>query len=191
MEKATLIILAGGKSSRFGRDKSLLELGGKRIVESTVEKCLPLFDEVLISSNSESKFGIPGIKELSDTYKGMGPMGGMHSGLSASRNDAVFFAACDMPYFSTELAMELLKRAEGHDICIARNEEKIEPLFGVYRKSLLPLITQLLEAGERSMRSLLERADTEYFDCSAWLSENGAGNAFYNINYQEDFENLN
>lgn len=190
MEKATLIILAGGKSSRFGRDKSLLELDGKRIVEVNVEMSRPHFDEVMISSNAEAKFGIPGVTELTDTYKEMGPMGGMHSGLTASRNDTVFFAACDMPYFNVSLAMELLRQAEGHMICVPRYGDKTEPLFGVYRKELLPLIEELLDDGRRSLRDLMVRTDTLYFDCSGWMSENGAEDAFYNINYQEDFEKV-
>ena len=190
MEKVSFVLLAGGKSSRFGRDKSLLTINGRTLVETTIEKSRPLFDEIFISSNAENKFGIPGIGELSDTYKDAGPLSGIHSGLSASRNDAVFFAACDMPYFNTELAGELISRGKDHEICIPKTDNKIEPLFGVYRKSLIPIIEELLTAGIKSIRALIEKADTNYFDCTEWLLSHGASNAFYNINYQEDFNKL-
>ena len=190
MEKATLVILAGGKSSRFGKDKSQMRINGRPLIEINVEKSRPVFDEILISSNAESKFGIPGIRELSDTYIGMGPLAGILSGLSESRNEAVFFAACDMPFFNIDLAKEILSALEGHDICVPVNGEKTEPLFGVYRKTLIPVITELLDNDMRSMRCLLDRADTFYFDCADWLSEHGAENAFYNVNYQQDFEKI-
>ncbi len=191
MEKVSFVLLAGGKSSRFGRDKSLLTIDGRPLVEATIEKCRPLFDELFVSSNAENKFGISGICELSDTYKDSGPMSGIHSGLTASRNEAVFFAACDMPYFNAELAAEIISRAEGSEICIPIVGGKSEPLFGVYKKRLLPIIEELLKEGVYSIRALLEKADTCYFDCTEWLLARSAQNAFYNINYQEDLSRLN
>ena len=191
MEKTTLVILAGGKSSRFGRDKSLVEINGRRLVEKTVEECLSVFDEVMISSNQPSKFGIPGIKELTDVYKEMGPMGGIHSALLAAKNDAVFFAACDMPFFNTGLARYIVENSAGYNVCIPRVGEKLEPLFGVYRKALLPQITDLLEAGRRSLRELLDKPEARILDCTEWVNANKAENAFFNMNYQSDLEKLN
>ena len=190
MEKTTLVILAGGKSSRFGRDKSLVEINGQRLVETTVKKCLPVFDEVMISSNRDSKFGIPGIFELKDVYIGMGPLGGVHSAFLAARNDAVFFAACDMPFFNVELAQLIIENAAGHDACVPRVGEKLEPLFAVYRKRLLPKTVELLEAGRQSLRDLMEVCDTNILDCTEWVEEHAAQDAFFNMNYEADLERL-
>ena len=190
MEKTTLVILAGGKSSRFGRDKSLVEINGRRLVETTVMKCLPVFDEVMISSNRDSKFGIPGVPELKDVYLEHGPLGGVHSAFLAARNDAVFFAACDMPFFNVELAQLIIENAENHDACVPRVGEKIEPLFAVYRKSLLPKTVELLEAGRQSLRDLIEVCDTNILDCTEWVEEHRAQDAFFNMNYEADLERL-
>ena len=190
MENTTLVILAGGKSSRFGRDKSLEKIDGKSIVERTVEKCLPVFDEVMISSNRKAKFGIPGVPELSDVYVGMGPLGGIHSALLAAKNDAVFFAACDMPFFSVDLAQHIVEAGADINACVPRVGEKTEPLFGVYRKALLPLVVQMLEEGDRSLHHLLARADARILDCTDWVAAHGEENAFFNMNYQADLETL-
>jgi len=190
MEKTTLVILAGGKSSRFGRDKSLEKIDGKSIVERTVEKASPVFDEVLISSNRAAKFALPGVPELTDTYIGMGPLGGIHAAMLAAKNDAVFFAACDMPFFSVELAKYIIENSAGTDACVPRAGEKTEPLFGVYRKALLPLIVRMLEEGDRSLHHLLSRAEAKILDCTDWVREHGETNAFFNMNYQADLEAL-
>ena len=192
MEKTTLVILAGGKSSRFGRDKSLLELNGRRIVEMTVDLCRDTFDDILIVSNDKKnkKFGIPGVPELKDIYKGAGPMGGMHVAFLNVRTSAVFFVACDMPYFNVELAKMLVEQLDEYDACVPRMGGKVEPLFAVYRMSVFQRLVFALDDGRRSLHDFIEEVNTNIVDCDEWIKEHNAENAFVNMNYQEDYDKL-
>jgi molybdopterin-guanine dinucleotide biosynthesis protein A len=77
--KTTAIILAGGKSSRFGGDKTILPLGNRLLIHHLVEACNKFADEVLIIGNQQNKFAIEGVREISDIFKEMGPLGGFHA----------------------------------------------------------------------------------------------------------------
>ncbi|BDF66300.1 putative molybdenum cofactor guanylyltransferase [Oscillospiraceae bacterium] len=187
-----LILLAGGKSSRFGRDKTQLELAGRRLVPAIVDACRPFCGELFVVSNAQGKFGLPGVTELRDIYPDTGPLGGIHAGLTASQSEKNLVVACDMPFFSPELAQRLLEESGGHLACVPRVGDKLQPLLAVYDRALLPRAEELLRAGRRPVRGLYEDTDTLFLDCGDWCrgGEAAPGSPFYNINYPEDFTRL-
>lgn len=192
MDAPALILLAGGKSTRFGRDKTGLELAGRPIVRSTVDACRPFCGELFLVSNAQDKFALPGVTELRDRYPDAGPLGGIHAGLSASACGKNLVVACDMPFFSPALALRLLEGCRGHMACVPRVEDRLQPLFAVYDRALLPRAEELLQAGRYSVRGLYEGTDTLCLECGDWCREGEAapGSPFYNINYPEDLERL-
>lgn len=95
--KTTAIILAGGKSSRFGADKKTLPWGNRLIIHHLVEACNKFADEVLIISNQQNKFAIEGVREISDIFKEKGPLGGFHTGMEAARYDKIFLPPATYP----------------------------------------------------------------------------------------------
>ena len=106
--KMTAVILAGGKSSRFGRDKSLLTVDGRLLLERSLDNWGSLFAEVIIVSESGGKFSfLKDVKETADIYRGRGPLGGVHAGLKLSSSPWSFVAACDMPHIDKELIAHL------------------------------------------------------------------------------------
>ena len=193
--RTAALILAGGKSSRFGTDKSMLTIGGERMIETQVAKCGGLCDEVLILCGEKEKFHLDGIREVPDICPGQGPLSGIMAGMLASRAELFFVVACDMPMFSTELAQKLLEKcADGQDACIPRDGERLEPLCAVYRKSTLPYIRQMLSQGERRVRALFPQIRTAYLEREDW-PQNGQSalsaaqeDMFYNINYPADYD---
>jgi molybdopterin-guanine dinucleotide biosynthesis protein A len=187
MTKASALILAGGRSSRFGRDNTLVTLDGATLVERAVTSLRPLFDEIPIAGNERNKFRIPGTAEIADAYPDAGPLGGIHSGLVHSKNETLFVMACDMPNFSAALCERLLGGSAGYDAFIPRAGEEIEPLFGVYRKSALPSVEAMLENRQYKVRALFSLIKTGYLP----LGENpGEDSPFFNINYAADYERL-
>ncbi|MBU0629464.1 MAG: molybdenum cofactor guanylyltransferase [Candidatus Margulisbacteria bacterium] len=164
------VILAGGQNSRMGgADKAFLKVGGERIIDRTVALLRELFDELIIVSNSPERYfkKFPEIKIVSDAIKEVGPIGGLQAGLSASSNEAVFVCACDMPALSAEAITQQRAKFEEKqpDCLIARYENRLEPLHSIYRRSLLPVIGQLIEAGQFSIRDLAGRCRKKsYFD---------------------------
>lgn len=128
--KTTAIILAGGKSSRFGADKTTLPWGNRLIIHHLVEACNKFADEVLIISNQQNKFAIEGVREISDIFKEKGPLGGFHAGMEAARYDKIFFTACNMPLFNLELAQKLLTQLDqGQRLQFLATEKERSPSF--------------------------------------------------------------
>lgn len=141
----TGIILAGGKSSRMGRDKAFLEYLGKPLIEKSLEELRSVFSEVIISTNSPERFQRYGEKKVTDLYPGCGPLSGLQSGLQAAHFDYSFFVACDMPFIDPEVIRFLAGYCGKHDVIVPEVDGVLHPLHAYYHKNCLPLITEYLE----------------------------------------------
>ena len=181
---SSAIILAGGKSLRFGSDKTSLEINGVRIIEAVSEKLRRFFPEIIIAG---SGFNIPGTSEVSDIYRGAGPLGGIHAGLIAASNEVCFVVACDMPNLYMPFVKSLLDASADCDVVLPRTGEYVQPLCAVYKKKLLHLIERLLIQDIRSILKLYEISKVRHIEVpqSKGKSEN---DMFFNINYRGDFE---
>ncbi|MFY9139768.1 MAG: molybdenum cofactor guanylyltransferase [Thermacetogeniaceae bacterium] len=149
--KASGIILAGGRSSRMGKDKSLMMYEQQTLIERTVNELKKVVDEIIIASNSTSKYGIPGVIEVPDIYPGMGPLAGIHAGLKRVKHQYAFVIGCDMPLFKAELAKFLLELCPGYDVVVPQIDGSGEPLCAVYSKSCIEPIENCLKDGLRSV----------------------------------------
>jgi molybdopterin-guanine dinucleotide biosynthesis protein MobB len=183
----TVIILAGGKSRRFGYDKTLLEVNGVRIIETIVEKCTPVFSEILIAGGDRCDIKIPGVRTVPDTYRNIGPLGGIHAGLSAASNEVCFVTACDMPNFRIPTVKKLLDSSQGYDVALFKAGEYIQPLFAAYNKSILPLVEQLLSQNTNSVLRLFDTARVCCIEIPAERKK-PENDLLFNINYKEDYE---
>ena len=141
------IILAGGRSSRMGLDKTLLQYNNETLIERTVRNLRHCADEIIIASNSTAKYNLPGIVEVPDIYPDMGPLGGMHAALLAARHQHSFVVSCDMPFFSTEFVKYMVERKAGYDVVVAEIQKRWEPLCAVYSRNCIEPIERLLQAG--------------------------------------------
>jgi len=181
----TAIILAGGKSLRFGADKTRMEINGAKIIETIVGKCKPLFSEMIIVGGGG--FNIPGTREVPDVFQGAGPLGGIHAGLSAAVNDLCFVAACDMPNICVPLIEKLLSCSAEYDAVLPKTGNYLQPLFAVYRKCLLPNAEALLSQNINKVVRFFENAKVFYIEIQP-SEYNSINDIFFNINYREDFE---
>jgi molybdopterin-guanine dinucleotide biosynthesis protein A len=190
----TVIILAGGKSTRFRQDKTLLRLDGAGLlIESIVDQCRGVFDEILIMSNQKNKFGIEGTTEVMDMFPGLGPIGGIHGGLRFMKGDRALAAACDMPFFDIVLAKKLLALSEGYEAVVPRDGEWFQPLFAVYGKSSLPVFESHISRGTKRPLEVIRNLRTRYVDRNEWevMEKNKGKDIFYNINFPKDYVHLN
>lgn len=190
--EASAILLAGGKSSRFGRDKTTLDYDGRPMAAELALRLGGEFREVLIISNQEDKFGVPGVREIQDRYPGRGPLGGIHAGLLEARWDLCFVAAADMPFLDVEAAVNLIRLADDWDAVVPSPGGRPEPLFAVYRKRLAPMAESLILQDRLAVRDFLKKLRVLYVSEEHW-SRMGFGakeNVFYNINYPEDYEHF-
>jgi molybdenum cofactor guanylyltransferase len=134
------IILAGGRSSRFGRDKASEPLLGRTLLQHAVDRVAPLVQELIVVRAAGQQ--LPSIESLlavrivDDAYPGAGPLGGIYTGLSAATAERCLAVACDMPLLSAPLLRELQRRAMGCDIVMPVLEYP-EPLHALYSGACL------------------------------------------------------
>ena len=185
----TVVILGGGQSRRMGRDKLRLTLGGETLLTRAVRRYSEVFPRVMVSVAGPEKFPELGDMRVFDVFPGAGPLAGLHAGLLASGED-VFLTGADMPFSSPEKALELIRLGEGYEACVLTDGDgRWEPLFGLYRRSLLPRAEELLRSGQRRMASLLSLASLREVGLRE-LGEDEDSPLLRNVNNPEDYEKL-
>lgn len=166
---ATAIIMAGGRSSRMGTDKSLLPVDGQPIIGSICERLAKRFDQILISANEPEKLAFLGLEVIPDRIPGQGPLMGIASAMEASSSELNFVVACDIPRMHIALVEEMLAEADrsGADVVVPMTgSEKYEPLFAVYRKSALEAINKVLSSGGRRISDIFALCRVKYIRLS-------------------------
>jgi molybdopterin-guanine dinucleotide biosynthesis protein A len=183
MIKITGIILAGGKSSRMGTDKALIDVNGKKLIEYSIAVMKAICHHVIISANDPvyEEFGLP---VVADNFKDIGPMAGLEACLRYSKTQVNLVAPCDSPFLNINLFREILKNIEGHEATVPiLKDGKVEPLAGCYSKEALPAIIQQIEKGDYKLQNLLKAINTKYIAITDT-------NCLANINTPQDLGNI-
>lgn len=152
-------VLTGGRSTRMGRDKALLELSGRPLVLQTVAQLRPLVAEVTLVGAPE-RYRDHGVLTLADCELDRGPLAGLVTALGASRHDWNIVVSCDLPYLEGRFLEFLLQRAAEDstaDAIIPRTEDHWQPLCGVYHRRCLGAFAEVLSAGESKIARALAR----------------------------------
>ncbi|HPC17989.1 MAG TPA: molybdenum cofactor guanylyltransferase, partial [Candidatus Hydrogenedentes bacterium] len=152
---AAAVVLAGGNSTRMGQDKRFLAFHGRPLIEYVCNQLRGAFPEVLVAANDATRLAFLNLPVIPDVMPGQGPLGGIAATLAASNYDLNFFVACDIPFIDFTLVERLMRAAAGCDGAVpATPEGHLEPLFAVYRKSLLPAMRDALARGNRRIRDV-------------------------------------
>ncbi len=187
--KVTGIILAGGKSARMGKDKSLLLYDNKPLIKRIVEELQPVVDDLVIVSN-KVKYDFLGVSEISDIFPNMGPLGGIHAGMAASKNEYYFVTACDIPFFSGSLAEFLLKQKDGFDVVVPRMSNYLQPLYSVYKRTCFPYIEECLRQNIKKIIAFYPKVKINYIDYDQIRKIIEPETVFLNVNTPKDYKNL-
>lgn len=184
------VILAGGQSSRLKKDKCRLYLHGERVLERTVRILEELTQEIILVLSPQQPSPLPNshfkVKEVADFYPGKGPLVGLYSGLSFSKNPYSLAVACDMPFLNPRLLHHMLDLSPGFDVVVPRVEDKAEPLHAVYSKNCLGIIEKMLKQGDLKLRNLLDRVKVKYIEGEKLKILDPEHLSFFNINSSED-----
>lgn len=187
--KMSAAILAGGKNTRIGTEKSLLKIKDEPIIDGMVELLEQMFPEVIISTSKVSlKNRFPNGIFCEDLYKETGPLAGIHSILKMASYDAVFIFACDMPHLNRlliQLMIEYYTSLEEGSILVPRHSEGIEPLHSIYHKKHIPLIEKQIENGRCKITDFVKGAEAKYLDIRDEDKKH-----FFNINTKRDYDSI-
>ncbi len=153
---ASAAILAGGQSRRMGRNKSLLPMRGQPMISHIADQLRPHFAELMVGANDAALYGFLGLPVVADREPGSGPLMGIVSCLEAAQHELLFVTGCDIPEMNLDFIREMVPLAEGHDIVMPIDAEgRLEPLFAIYRKTVIVPALALLAAGCRRVMDLL------------------------------------
>ena len=180
-ETTYAIIFAGGKSSRMGEDKALLPFGNyPTLTEFQQAKLNTMFDRVYISAK-ENKFDFD-CMVIEDIYKENSPLVGIISIFETLKVEEVFILSVDAPFVNKETIQKLLDHNQRSlDVIVAQSPSGVQPLCGLYKRSILPLAYAQLEKGNHRLGDLLNLANTLFlkFDEDA---------PFTNLNHPEEYQ---
>lgn len=183
------VILTGGGSRRMGRDKAMLDIGGKTMLQHLIDKYSAM-GEVAVSVNERGRFPFEGAIELVDRFPDMGPLNGLVSAFSDTDADCVFLTGTDLPLGERVLAQKLLELCEGYDACVMKRGVKgFEPLFAVYKRACAEPAGECLEEGRRSFTALFDRVKVRYVEENE-LAGFDLDRILMNVNTAEELEEL-
>ncbi len=191
------IILAGGRSTRFGGgEKSLKPVNGRPMICHVREAVRPIVDEVVFSFRDEGQrdrvfpyLSGSGDPVVYDELHDIGPLAGVMRALEAARGEYVVIVACDMPFVNPRAIELLFERARGHDAAVPRDAGSfLEPLHAVYRREpMIRAVEQALRAGERRIAAPLKYLkDVVYVPADEIRKVDPGLKTFLNVNRAED-----
>ena len=182
------IILAGGFSTRMGRDKSTLTMGGDMLLQLLATRFAEVMGRVIVALRPGQEAATGPGSVVYDVHQGIGPLGGLHAGLLASPDEENFVLACDMPFASAELAAHIISRLPDHDAVVPMLARGPEALYAAYTRSCLPAVESSIRAGRLRMRQMLELLDVLYIPEND-LNEHDPGlRSFLNVNTPEEYQ---
>jgi molybdopterin-guanine dinucleotide biosynthesis protein A len=184
------IILAGGKSIRFGHDKILEKIGDKSLIEQVVSLIDPISREIIVVTANERAFtqlaNHPKIRIVHDIVPGMGSLGGIYTGLAESKTHYNLVVAADMPFLNGALLRYMMTVAEGYDITIPHINKWFEPLHAIYSRNCIEPAKKLMEHGNRVIVELFKYVKVKFVEAEEINGYDPQHISFFNINTQED-----
>lgn len=182
-------MLAGGKSTRLGRDKASEVLRGRSLLQRVIDRLDGFADEYVVvaapGQELPSTYASRPIATVEDRYPGAGPLGGLYTGLSSMTASRAIALACDMPLLKPSLLALLLRLQPGFDAVVPLNGPP-EPLCAVYAASCVPAIEARLEAAEYKMTGFYDSVNVRFVEPSEWQAPDPDGVSFFNVNDEED-----
>ncbi|WP_283404486.1 molybdenum cofactor guanylyltransferase MobA [Roseibium denhamense] len=192
-------VLAGGQSRRMGGgDKTLVDLGGKTMLEIILNRLRPQIGSIILNANGDpkrfSEFGLPVVSDPVGEYAG--PLAGVLAGLTYARDEMpdvthVVSIAGDTPFFPADLVTAMAASVPGNKpvIALASSSNKLHPVFGLWPVALIDDLTEWLETGKSGkVLAFVDRHDSVEV---AFAPDPETGlDPFFNANRPEDLSEV-
>ncbi len=177
----------------MGRDKALVSVAGKTLIEHVVAAVSAVSSRTIIVAPTSDSYRIDGAVTVPDLYPDEGPVGGICTGLTAFGAGLHIVIACDMPGVQPGVLRLMLNSAQPGDDAVvvgSPDDHETEPLCAVYRHSALAPLTEFMRSGRLSARAALGCLNVRWFDRDSIRDVDPAGLSFLNINSEEDLAEL-
>ncbi len=181
------LILLGGKSSRYGSNKALVEIDGVRLVDRVAGVMKSIFHRVILLTNTPDEYAYLQLPMIEDLIKGLGPMGGIYTGLMTMSDDAGFVVACDMPFLDGRLIRHMVAVRDDFDAVVPRMDWMLEPLHALYSKKCLPVIQEAAEQRQYQIAKCFTKMRVYYMDEEELRLWDQDLRSFFNINKPQDW----
>ncbi|MBW1783902.1 MAG: molybdenum cofactor guanylyltransferase [Deltaproteobacteria bacterium] len=188
IQDVTGVVLAGGKSSRYGKNKALEKVQGIPLIQRAVIPMRSIFHHVVIITNTPEEYAYLNLPMHQDIIKGLGPLGGIYTGLKMIPDDAGFFVACDMPFLNPELIRHMVEIKADFDVVVPRISGKLEALHGLYTKRCLDRIERLIHSGTYQIFRFFPEVSVRYVDDVEVRSVDPDLRSFLNINRPDELK---
>jgi molybdopterin-guanine dinucleotide biosynthesis protein A len=187
----TIVIQAGGQSSRMQQDKALMPFLGQPLIARQAAQLKSAADEIIVITNRPNDYAFLGLPLFSDLLPGTGLLGGLYTALYNARSPLVAVVACDMPFLLPALitAQRDLLLREGAHVVVPRSPQGLEPMHMVYqRETCLPAVRAAIEAGERRMISWFSAVRVREMSPEEIALFDPHFRSFINVNSPEEFK---
>ena len=180
------IVLAGGLSTRMRKDKASLPWKESDFLNQVLSRLAPVCRELIVVSNVYRNITLPNVRIVPDNYTFCGPLAGMQAGIYASNYDYNFIAACDMPFLNTQTVEYIGLSAIGYDAAVPFVDGYFNPLHGVYHRTCLTYIEELLEQGNYRILDFYNMIRLRYISVDELKQFDKELKTLTNINTPED-----
>jgi molybdopterin-guanine dinucleotide biosynthesis protein A len=185
-KNVTGLILLGGKSSRYGSNKALVEIEGVRLVDRVAGVMKSIFHRVILLTNTPEEYTYLRLPMVEDLIMGLGPMGGIYTGLMTMSDETGFLVACDMPFLSGKLIRHMVEVRDDFDTVVPRMDWMLEPLHALYSKKCIPVIREAIEERQYQIAKCFAGMRVRYVDEEELRLWDPDLRSFFNINKPQD-----
>lgn len=188
----TAIILSGGKATRLdGADKAFIKIKSIPLIKRQLCMLRKIFKQVIVVTNSPEKYRrLKGVKVIQDNIPDKGPLGGIYSGLLASRSYYNFIVASDMPFLNSGLIKYMCRNTFGYDAVVPKIKDRYEPLFSIYSKDCLICIKDSLHRKNFKISNFFSKVKVKAISEEEVLRFGLPQAIFTNINTRQDLKRL-
>jgi molybdopterin-guanine dinucleotide biosynthesis protein A len=187
-------VLAGGGSTRFGRDKALVEMGGAPMLLRMSALLREITNQVNVVA-APKKYAALGISGIPDRWDGQGPLAGIITALLATEEGGEgtqwnLILGCDMPFLTREWLAYLAGRAlaSNAEVVAPQSPQGLEPLCACWRTGALPKLQNAFDEGVRKITQAMKRLQMEVLDEADWKRFDATGRLFWNMNTAADYD---
>jgi molybdopterin-guanine dinucleotide biosynthesis protein A len=190
MGKLTVAVMAGGKSSRMGTDKSFVRLLGKPLIEHVLERLDEVgAEETLLITNRLDDYAYLGLPMYTDVLPDKGSLGGIYTAVYYSSSDYTLVVACDMPFVNPALLCYMVGLCDGScDVIVPRVQEYPQGLHAIYNKACELPIRARRAADLLKIIGFYPDVRVRYIDEPEYERFDPRGLSFYNVNTPEELE---